>query len=76
MTRAIANLADATRTFYAELDADDPGVFESRLAADAVFAFNDVDPVAGMQAVACSLLDFTAERITGWRVYVDTSRLT
>jgi limonene-1,2-epoxide hydrolase len=124
MTQATTNLDSATRAFYGALDANDPGTFERHLAPDAVFAFNDVDPVTGVQQISdfvgawksnfrsvthdlagitvdpereragieivvsyvfpddrevrvkgCSFLDFSADRITGWRVYVDTTRL-
>ena len=124
MTQATTHLDSAVRAFYADLDANDPGAFERHLAADAVFAFNDVDPVTGVQQISdfvgawkgnfrsvthelsavtvdlerervgveivvtyvfpdgrdvavkgCSFLDLAADRITGWRVYVDTSRL-
>jgi limonene-1,2-epoxide hydrolase len=124
MTTSIDNIESTVRAFYAELDANDPQTFERRLAPDAVFAFNDVDPVKGVQEIAafvgawksnfrsvthaieaitvdpdrgrtgieitvtyvfpdgrdvkvkgCSFLDVTADRITGWRVYVDVSRL-
>jgi limonene-1,2-epoxide hydrolase len=124
MTQATTDLESATREFYAELDANDPDVFPRRLAPDAVFAFNDVDPVSGVQEISdfvgswkgnfksvthdivgitanpvhataavelvvsyvfpdnrevkvkgCSFLDFAGDRITGWRLYVDTSRL-
>ena len=124
MTQATTHLDSTVRAFYADLDANDPGAFERHLAADAVFAFNDVDPVTGVQQISdfvgawkgnfksvthditgitvdpereragveivvsyvfpddrevrvkgCSFLDFSADRITGWRVYVDTSRL-
>ena len=124
MTQATTNLDSAVRAFYADLDANDPDAFERHLAPDAVFAFNDVDPVTGVQQISdfvgawkgsfqsvthdlsgiavdtgqervgveivvayvfpddrevrvkgCSFLDFSAGRITGWRVYVDTTRL-
>jgi limonene-1,2-epoxide hydrolase len=124
MTTTVDNIESTVRAFYAELDANDPQAFDRRLAPDAVFAFNDVDPVKGVQEIAgfvgawksnfrsvthaieaitvdtdrsrtgveitvayvfpdgrdvkvkgCSFLDVTADRIIGWRVYVDTSRL-
>lgn len=124
MTQTATDLESATRAFYEAVDANDSDAFECHLAADAVFAFNDVDPVAGVQQVAefvgawkanfrsithdisvitadptheragveivvsyvfpddrevkvkgCSFLDFSDGRITGWRVYVDVSRL-
>lgn len=124
MTQSVPDLDGAVRAFYAELDANDQSVFGRRLAPDAVFAFNDVDPVGGADEIAtfvgawkanftsvthdivgitadaasntagvelvviyvfpdgrqvtvkgCSFLDIAADRITGWRVYVDTSRL-
>ena len=124
MTQATTDLDSAVRAYYADLDANDPGAFERHLATDAVFAFNDVDPVTGVQQISdfvgawkgnfrsvthelsavtvdlerervgveivvtyvfpdghdvtvkgCSFLDFSDNRITGWRVYVDTSRL-
>jgi limonene-1,2-epoxide hydrolase len=124
MTQATTHLDSTVRAFYADLDANDPGAFERHLAADAVFAFNDVNPVTGVQQISdfvgawkgnfrsvthelstvtvdperervgveivvtyvfpdgrdvtvkgCSFLDLSADRITGWRVYVDTSRL-
>lgn len=125
MTRTTTDLEAATRTFYSELDANDPEVFSRRLTPDAVFAFNDVEPVSGTDGIAgfvgawkgnfnsvthgldnivvddakstagveitvayvfpdstavdvkgCSFLEFDGDRIRGWRVYVDTSRLT
>jgi hypothetical protein len=124
MTQATTDLASAAHAFYGELDANNPAAFERHLAPDAVFAFNDVDPVTGVQQISdfvgawkgnfrsvthdlagitvdpereragveivvsyvfpddrevrvkgCSFLDFSADRITGWRVYVDTTRL-
>ena len=124
MTQATTHLDSTVRTFYADLDASDPSAFDRHLAPDAVFAFNDVDPVTGVQQISdfvgawkgnfksvthditgitvdperervgveivvsyvfpddrevrvkgCSFLDFSADRITGWRVYVDTTRL-
>jgi hypothetical protein len=124
MTQATTNLDSAARAYYTALDANDPGAFERHLAPEAVFAFNDVDPVRGVQPISefvgawkgnfksvthelvgltvdqerervgieivvsyvfpddrevkvkgCSFLDFSADGITGWRVYVDTSRL-
>jgi limonene-1,2-epoxide hydrolase len=124
MTQATTHLDSTVRAFYADLDANDPGAFERHLAADAVFAFNDVNPVTGVQQISdfvgawkgnfrsvtrelsavtvdperervgveivvtyvfpngrdvtvkgFSFLDLSADRITGWRVYVDTSRL-
>lgn len=124
MTQTVTDLDGAVRAFYAELDANDQGVFARRLGAGAVFAFNDVDPVTGVDEIAafvgawksnftsvtheivgiaadpatgtagvelvvtyvfpdsrqvkvngCSFLDVADDRITGWRVYVDTSRL-
>jgi len=124
MTQATTNLDSATRAYYSALDANDPAAFERHLAPEAVFAFNDVDPVTGVQPISdfvgawkgnfksvthdlagitvdperervgveivvsyvfpdgrevkvkgSSFLDFDADNITGWRVYVDTSRL-
>jgi limonene-1,2-epoxide hydrolase len=124
MTTTVDNIESTVRTFYAELDTNNPQAFDRRLAPDAVFAFNDVDPVKGVQEIAgfvgawkanfrsvshdieaitvdpersrtgieitvtyvfpdgrdvkvkgCSFLDIAADRITGWRVYVDISRL-
>ena len=124
MTQATTNFDSATRAFYGELDANDPGVFERHLAPSAAFVFNDVDAVAGIEEIGnfvgawkgnfksvthhiaaitadpvrgsagvelivsyvfpdsrevkvkgCSFLDFTADGISGWRVYVDTSSL-
>ena len=124
MTQATTDFDSATRSFYDELDANDPGAFRRHLAPNAIFVFNDVDPVTGVQHIGdfvgawkgnfksvtrdiaaitvdpargsagveivvsyvfpddhevkvkgCSFLDFAAEGITGWRVYVDTSRL-
>jgi ketosteroid isomerase-like protein len=124
MTQTTVDLGAAARTFYTELDANDPGVYERRLTEDAVFAFNDADPVAGNTAIGqfvdawkgnfqsvtheivkitadsqqgatgvevivkyvfedgrsvdlkgCSFLDFAGEKISGYRVYVDTSKL-
>src|SRR5215217_9133360 len=124
MTQTTTDLETATRVFYEALDANDPDAFEHHLASGAVFAFNDVDPVTGVQPISdfvgawkgnfrsvthdlagitvdpereragveivvsyvfpddrevrvkgCSFLDFSDGRITGWRVYVDVSRL-
>jgi ketosteroid isomerase-like protein len=124
MTRASLDPDTVTRGFYADLDANDPDVFQRWLAPEAEFSFNDLDPVVGVGAIAdfvgawkdnfasvthdlanlasdltihtvgveivvryefrdgrhvdvkgCSFLDVAGERITGWRVYVDTSRL-
>lgn len=125
MTDTRIDLGDTTRAYYDALDANDPDAFGRHLAADAVFAFNDVDPVTGAEQIrdfvgawkgnftsvthdltgitvdperdrvgleiavsyvfpdghevkvkGSSFLDFSADRISGWRVYVDTSRLT
>ena len=124
MTQATTDFDSATRSFYDELDANDPDAFERHLAPGAVLAFNDLDPVTGVQQISdfvgawkdnfksvthdiagitvdpahasagveivvsyvfpddrevkvkgCSFLDFTTGGISGWRVYVDTSRL-
>jgi hypothetical protein len=124
MTQATTDFDSATRAFYDDLDANDPGTFQRHLAPGAVFAFNDVDPVTGVPQIGdfvgawkgnfksvthgiaaiagdpgrgtaaielvvsyifpddrevkvkgCSFLDFAAAGITGWRVYVDTTRL-
>ena len=124
MTQTTTDLETATRVFYEALDANDPDAFEHHLASGAVFAFNDVDPVTGVQEISdfvgawkgnftsvshhiagitadssreragveivvsyvfpddrevkvkgCSFLDFSDGRITGWRVYVDVTRL-
>lgn len=123
MTQATTDLAAASRTFYKDLDAGDPAAY-ARLTEDAVFAFNDADPVSGNTAIGqfvdawkgnfksvtheivkitadpesscagvevivkyvfqdgksvdvkgCSFLDFAGEKISGYRVYVDTTRL-
>ena len=124
MTQTNFDYSTAATDFYRELDANQADVFERRLTVDAVFAFNDYDPVPGRDAIAafvgdwkanfqsvtheigrmtidpekrsvgveltvayaftdgrvvkikgCSFLDFDGERISGYRVYVDTSRL-
>ena len=123
MTQTTTDLETATRVFYEALDANDPDAFERHLASGAVFSFNDVEPVTGVQEISdfvgawkgnftsvshhiaditadstreragveiivsyvfpddrevkegCSFLDFSDGRITGWRVYVDVSRL-
>jgi ketosteroid isomerase-like protein len=124
MTISTFDYKTAAATFYRDLDADDPEVFQRWLAPAAVFAFNDVAPVMGRDQIAsfigawksnfaslthvidnvtvdaakqaagievrvsynfldgrvvvlkgCSFLDFDAERITGYRVYIDTSSL-
>ena len=123
MTPTTTDLETATRVFYEALDANDPDAFERHLASGAVFSFNDVEPVTGVQEISdfvgawkgnftsvshhiaditadstreragveiivsyvfpddrevkegCSFLDFSDGRITGWRVYVDVSRL-
>lgn len=123
MTLTTTDLAAMARTFYTDLDAGDPAAY-ARLTEDAVFAFNDADPVTGSAAIGqfvdawkgnfqsvtheivkitadpesgcagievivkygfgdgrsmdlkgCSFLDFAGEKISGYRVYVDTSRL-
>ncbi|TQC48317.1 nuclear transport factor 2 family protein [Rhodococcus sp. WS4] len=51
MTHTTTDLESTTRAFYREVDANDPEVFGRRLADDAVFAFNDVDPVTGVEAI-------------------------
>lgn len=51
MTQISLDIDSATREFYTEIDANDPDVIHRRLTADAVFAFNDVDPVAGSGAI-------------------------
>jgi hypothetical protein len=51
MTQTTTDIDAAARTFYAELDANDPTVYERRLTTDAVFAFNDTEPVAGSSAI-------------------------
>jgi ketosteroid isomerase-like protein len=117
------DLAAAARTFYTDLDAGDPAAY-ARLTEDAVFAFNDAEPVAGNTAIGqfvdgwkanfqsvtheivkiiadtenrsagvevivkyvfrdgssvdlkgSSFLDFVGDKVSGYRVYVDTSRL-
>ncbi|MFE5699100.1 nuclear transport factor 2 family protein [Rhodococcus koreensis] len=124
MTQTVFDYSAAATDFYRELDSNEPDVFERRLTIDAVFAFNDYDPVPGRDAIAafvgdwkanfasltheiirvtadpvqcavgveltvayqfpdgrvekikgCSFLDFAGDRISGYRVYVDTSRL-
>ncbi|GAA4558814.1 hypothetical protein GCM10023175_65670 [Pseudonocardia xishanensis] len=56
MTQATLDIDGATRAYYAEIDANDPEVFRRRLTPDAVFAFNDLDPVNGPDAIT----DFVA----------------
>lgn len=51
MTQATTNFDSATRAFYGELDANDPGVFQRHLAPAATFVFNDVDPVTGVEEI-------------------------
>ena len=51
MTQTTIDLDSTTRVFYREVDANDPGVFQRCLTADAVFGFNDVEPVAGVEAI-------------------------
>jgi hypothetical protein len=124
MTDVTTDLAEAIRSFYDEIDANDPSAFDNHLAPGAVFAFNDLDPVVGVGPIrdfvaawknnfqsviheltalsidrdrgtagveilvsyvfpdgrvvkvkGASFLDFAAEAISAWRVYVDTSRL-
>ncbi len=124
MTQATTDLGAASRSFYADLDANDPDLLIQRLADDAVFAFNDHEPVTGAAEIAefigtfkggfrsithdvvsttadqqrgsagvevvvtyalldgrdvrlkgCSFLDFAGDRVTGYRVYIDTSQL-
>jgi ketosteroid isomerase-like protein len=123
MTQSTTELAAASRTFYTDLDAGGPGAY-ARLTEDAVFAFNDADPVVGNTAIGqfidvwkanfrsvtheivkitadienrsagvevivryvfkdgtsvdlkgSSFLDFVGGKVSGYRVYVDTSRL-
>ena len=52
MTQATTDFDSATRAFYDDLDANDPGTFQRHLAPGAVFAFNDVDPVTGVQQIS------------------------
>jgi ketosteroid isomerase-like protein len=124
MTQATTELDSLTRTFYAEVDANDPDVFLRRFTADADFCFNDLDPVTGPEAITAfvsawkanfrslthdlvrltvdhearrvgteievtyvfpdgrevqvngsSFLDYADGSITGWRVYVDKTKL-
>jgi hypothetical protein len=124
MTQVATDLSAAARSFYTELDSGDPGFFQRRLAPEAVFAFNDLEPVTGAEAIGefvaawksnfrsltheivaitvdparattalellvtyvfpdstevrlkgCSFLDFAGEQATGYRVYIDTSKL-
>ncbi|HEY1971194.1 MAG TPA: nuclear transport factor 2 family protein [Pseudonocardia sp.] len=124
MTTVATDIEAAARTFYAVLDAGDPDLFDRRLADDAVFAFNDLEPVTGSTAIeqfvtgwksnfrsltheiigitvdpargtagvemvvtyvfpdghevrlkGCSFLDFAREEVTGYRVYIDTTKL-
>src|SRR5690349_5385116 len=51
MTQTAADLGSLTRTFYAEVDANDPKVFHRRFAETAAFRFNDLDPVIGPEAI-------------------------
>jgi ketosteroid isomerase-like protein len=51
MTQTI-DLASAARTFYRELDDSDRDVFQRRLAVDARFTFNAIEPVTGVDAIA------------------------
>jgi len=51
MTQTTTDLESTTRAFYREVDANDPDVFRRRLADTAVFAFNDLDPVTGIEAI-------------------------
>jgi ketosteroid isomerase-like protein len=45
-----------TRAFYEAVDANDPAAFERHLTPNAVFAFNDLPPVSGVQQIT----DFVA----------------
>jgi ketosteroid isomerase-like protein len=40
-----------TRAFYEAVDANDPAAFERHLTPNAVFAFNDLPPVTGVQQI-------------------------
>nr|WP_271213960.1 nuclear transport factor 2 family protein [Rhodococcus wratislaviensis]GLK41236.1 hypothetical protein GCM10017611_81120 [Rhodococcus wratislaviensis] len=51
MTQTTTDLESTTRAFYREVDANDPEAFRRHLADDAAFAFNDVDPVTGVEAI-------------------------
>ncbi|MGW9264117.1 nuclear transport factor 2 family protein [Gordonia terrae] len=56
MTTATSNIEQITRDFYREIDANDPDVFGRHFTENAVFAFNDVDPVSSPAAIS----DFVA----------------
>ena len=57
MTQTI-DLASAARTFYCELDANDPEVFDRLLAADARFTFNALEAVTGVNAIGGFVSDW------------------
>ncbi len=52
MTQTTIDLGEIVRTFYREVDANDPDVFARRFTSDGAFAFNDVDPVSGPDNIA------------------------
>jgi hypothetical protein len=59
MTQVATDLSAAARSFYTELDSGDPGFFQRRLSSEAVFAFNDLEPVTGSEAIG--------EFVTAWK---------
>jgi hypothetical protein len=124
MTQVENDISAAARSFYTELDSGDPDFFQRRLSSEAVFAFNDLEPVTGSEAIGefvtawksnfrsltheivgmtvdraratagielvvtyvfpdstevrlkgSSFLDFAGEQATGYRVYIDTTKL-
>ncbi|GAA4550796.1 nuclear transport factor 2 family protein [Pseudonocardia xishanensis] len=51
MTQTTADLGALTRTFYADVDDNDPEVFHRRFSETGAFRFNDLDPVSGPEAI-------------------------
>jgi limonene-1,2-epoxide hydrolase len=58
-----SDLESAARTFYLELDDNDPEVFQRRLASNAWFTFNAIEPVTGVDAIGTF--------VSGWKVTFD-----
>jgi limonene-1,2-epoxide hydrolase len=55
-----SDLEFAARTFYLELDDNDPEIFQRRLTANASFTFNAIDPITGVDAIGTFVSDWKA----------------
>jgi ketosteroid isomerase-like protein len=60
MTQRTFDYITAATDFYRELDANVSEVFERRFTPDAVFAFNNLDPVTGRDAIGKFIGDWKA----------------